>query len=326
MKKLTLVTAISLATVSQFSLAQDSINTINSSAMRVESSATTSQIDKLKKELKLAEANINGLDAAAITNIINDATTKLKSGDQRLVLAKLILRSAKAMQPTEPYAEKFLAHFQSIGLLTKQLELHENIDGFHYIQDAPVTIDQAMFNNSLNDMTNAKVVINTSDNLEVNKNHFDIGDISFLSSKKTDSQLKITALRDATCGEAATIDVTYSGLINGKTVSDTKSYETRIGKGFIVNRRWSDEERSLVLQLRKMISKFEETRDLRMLGGWKPGSDPELDKAVETVPVIYEAICQPPNAPLSDNAFDDLIAFLKGNNQPEQRNDTAPNG
>ena len=50
----------------------------------------------------------------------------------------------------------------------------------------------------------------------------------------------------------------------------------------------------------------------------------QLDKAVETVPVIYEAICQPPNAPLSENAFDDLIAFLKGQNQPEQSNEPAP--
>ena len=66
------------------------------------------------------------------------------------------------------------------------------------------------------------------------------------------------------------------------------------------------------------------SRDLRLLGGWNPGSDPELDKAVETVPVIYEAICQPPNAPLSENAFDDLIAFLKGQNQPEQSNEPAP--
>ncbi|MCJ8308787.1 MAG: flagellar protein export ATPase FliI [Hyphomicrobiales bacterium] len=94
----------------------------------------------------------------------------------------------------------------------------------------------------------------------------------------------------------------------------------------LADKVWSEEERSLVLQLRKMISKFEESRDLRMLGGWKPGSDPELDKAVETVPVIYEAICQAPNAPLSENAFDDLIAFLKGNNQPEQSNEKAPAG
>ncbi|MEP1261479.1 MAG: FliI/YscN family ATPase [Rhizobiaceae bacterium] len=94
----------------------------------------------------------------------------------------------------------------------------------------------------------------------------------------------------------------------------------------LADKVWTPEERSLVLQLRKMISKFEETRDLRMLGGWKPGSDAELDKAVETVPVIYEAICQPPDAPASQNAFEDLIGFLKGNNSTDQNHEKDQSG
>jgi len=77
------------------------------------------------------------------------------------------------------------------------------------------------------------------------------------------------------------------------------------------DKAWSAEERQLVMQLKKMISKFEDTKDLRMLGGWKPGTDPELDKAVETVPAIYEALCQYPDAPFSQQAFDDLVASLK---------------
>ena len=78
------------------------------------------------------------------------------------------------------------------------------------------------------------------------------------------------------------------------------------------NKAWSSEERDLVLQLRKMISLFEETKDLRMLGGGHAGADPKLDKAVATVPVIYEAISQMPDAPLSENAFADLVGYLKG--------------
>ena len=74
---------------------------------------------------------------------------------------------------------------------------------------------------------------------------------------------------------------------------------------------WTEEERDLVLQLRKLISRFEETKDLRMLGGWVPGSDPELDKAVETVPIIYQALCQAPTAQPSENAFSDLVEHLK---------------
>ena len=110
------------------------------------------------------------------------------------------------------------------------------------------------------------------------------------------------------------------GIIDGHLVLDRSIAEegryppvnplTSISR--LADKVWSSDEKALVLQLRKMISKFEETRDLRMLGGWKPGSDPELDKAVETVPVIYEALCQPPDSPASQNAFEDLVAYLRG--------------
>lgn len=78
------------------------------------------------------------------------------------------------------------------------------------------------------------------------------------------------------------------------------------------DRAWKPDERALVLQLRKMMSRFEETRDLRSLGGWTPGTDGHLDKAVETVPVIYEALCQETDQPLSHDPFSDLVAYLKG--------------
>ncbi len=78
------------------------------------------------------------------------------------------------------------------------------------------------------------------------------------------------------------------------------------------NRVWSDSERELVLSLRSMINRFEETRDLRLLGAWQPGADPVLDKAVETVPAIYQALCQSPGDLVSDNPFADLAASLRG--------------
>lgn len=80
----------------------------------------------------------------------------------------------------------------------------------------------------------------------------------------------------------------------------------------LANRVWREEEKTLVLQLRSMIHRFEETRDLRLLGAWQPGADPALDKAVETVPAIYDALCQGPSDPVSADPFADLIAFLKG--------------
>lgn len=91
----------------------------------------------------------------------------------------------------------------------------------------------------------------------------------------------------------------------------------------VAERAWKPDEKELVLQLRKMISRFEETRDLRTLGAWKPGSDGHLDKAVETVPIIYDALCQGVADGLSADPFDDLVSFLKGNHGNQQQQEKA---
>jgi flagellum-specific ATP synthase len=76
-------------------------------------------------------------------------------------------------------------------------------------------------------------------------------------------------------------------------------------------RVWSAEEKKLVMQLKAIISRFEETRDLRLLGAWQPGNDEMLDRAVATVPMIYQALCQSPSDPPSADPFAELVAFLK---------------
>lgn len=43
---------------------------------------------------------------------------------------------------------------------------------------------------------------------------------------------------------------------------------------------WSPEEANLVRKLRAMIARYEDTRDLRLMGGYQPGRDSELDQAV----------------------------------------------
>ena len=47
---------------------------------------------------------------------------------------------------------------------------------------------------------------------------------------------------------------------------------------------WSDEQRALVTRLKSMISRFEDTRDIRLLGAYQAGADAELDIAVRQVP------------------------------------------
>ncbi|MGD9804084.1 MAG: FliI/YscN family ATPase [Hyphomicrobiaceae bacterium] len=73
---------------------------------------------------------------------------------------------------------------------------------------------------------------------------------------------------------------------------------------------WSKEEAALVRRLRALISRFEETRELRTLGGYKEGADPELDQAIALTPIIYRILTQFPDDPPSRKVFDELAAAL----------------
>jgi flagellum-specific ATP synthase len=80
----------------------------------------------------------------------------------------------------------------------------------------------------------------------------------------------------------------------------------------LAGRAWTPEQRVLVTQLKAMIARFEDTRDIRLLGAYQAGADPELDLAVTQVPVIYEALRQSPSDPASADAFSDLARHLRG--------------
>jgi len=76
-------------------------------------------------------------------------------------------------------------------------------------------------------------------------------------------------------------------------------------------RAWSTGERDLVLRLRSMISRYEDTRDIRLLGAYTPGTDPDLDLAVRQVPLIYDALVQTPENGRSPDPFGDIARHLK---------------
>ena len=78
---------------------------------------------------------------------------------------------------------------------------------------------------------------------------------------------------------------------------------------------WTPDQRTLVGKLRQMISRFEDTRDLRLMGGLQAGADPDLDQAVALTPLIYEALCQAPHAPASADAFRELAEALNRTRQ-----------
>ena len=75
---------------------------------------------------------------------------------------------------------------------------------------------------------------------------------------------------------------------------------------------WDPEERELVSKLRTLIAKYEDTRDLRLMGGYQSGRDSGLDQAVDMVPRIYNAMRQDASSPPSADPFRELRDMLKG--------------
>jgi flagellum-specific ATP synthase len=73
---------------------------------------------------------------------------------------------------------------------------------------------------------------------------------------------------------------------------------------------WTPEQAKLVTKLRAMIARFEDTRDLRLMGGYQRGLDTELDKAIDLIPKLYESLKQAPKDPPSTDAFQDIARTL----------------
>jgi len=78
----------------------------------------------------------------------------------------------------------------------------------------------------------------------------------------------------------------------------------------LADRALTVEQTALVTLLRKHIGRFEETRELRLLGGYQAGLDSDVDKAVTIVPRLYEFVSQRPSDPPSQDVFADLLEKL----------------
>ena len=76
----------------------------------------------------------------------------------------------------------------------------------------------------------------------------------------------------------------------------------------LADKAWSPEQRMLVTRLKSMISRFEDTRDIRLLGAYQGGADAELDIAVRQVPLIYEALTKTGGSTDGDA----VVAAMKG--------------
>lgn len=79
----------------------------------------------------------------------------------------------------------------------------------------------------------------------------------------------------------------------------------------LARKAWTPDQEKLVSRLKALVHRYEETRDLRLIGGYRQGSDPDLDMAVRQVPIIYDILKQTPGERPSADAFTDLATALK---------------
>jgi flagellum-specific ATP synthase len=78
----------------------------------------------------------------------------------------------------------------------------------------------------------------------------------------------------------------------------------------LTDRVWSAADRDIVTKARALIARYEDTRDLRLLGAYQPGSDPELDRAVALTPKIYESLQQSPHSEARKDIIDELSVLV----------------
>lgn len=79
----------------------------------------------------------------------------------------------------------------------------------------------------------------------------------------------------------------------------------------VADKAWTQQEALTVRSARSMIARFEDTRDLRLIGGYQPGTDPELDKSVAITPRLYDYLKQEPHETTSTNVFVDIANILQ---------------
>ena len=79
----------------------------------------------------------------------------------------------------------------------------------------------------------------------------------------------------------------------------------------LARKAWTPDQERLVMRLKTLMHRYEETRDLRLIGGYRPGADSDLDMAVKQVPAIYETLKQTPaDKPVVD-AYAELAVALR---------------
>ena len=81
---------------------------------------------------------------------------------------------------------------------------------------------------------------------------------------------------------------------------------------------WTPEQGKLVSKLRALVARYEDTREIRLLGGYTPGADPLLDHAVKSVPRIYDAMAQSTKSGPCLDPFAELANALRSDGKSDE--------
>jgi len=103
-------------------------------------------------------------------------------------------------------------------------------------------------------------------------------------------------------------------IVLDRTIADRGRFPAMDPLGSIsrlARKVWSAEEQGVVRRFLALVARFEETRDLRLMGGYQPGHDPDLDQAVTIVPRLYDALRQDPASPRSQDPFREIAGMLQ---------------
>ena len=71
----------------------------------------------------------------------------------------------------------------------------------------------------------------------------------------------------------------------------------------LIDRALTKDEMKISNDMRNLVSRFEDSKDLRALGGYQPGKDLELDRSVAFVPKLYAALNQARNEVTEQDSF-----------------------
>lgn len=78
----------------------------------------------------------------------------------------------------------------------------------------------------------------------------------------------------------------------------------------LAHRAWTSDQADLVSYLRRLVSVFEESRDIIAMNGHVIGRDSDIDLAISIVPRLYEWLRQTPSSPPIENCLSEMCAVF----------------